>query len=68
MKLGVMVTMIHYQKKSFFYFNQIKDKVKIREDFKSISLGEKVQNQKKKLKIEKAIIHFLLEKDLAKKK
>ena len=54
------------QKRVSFIFNQIKDKVKIREDFKSISLGEKGAKSKNKAENRKAIIHFLLEKDLAK--
>ncbi|WP_396188248.1 OmpA family protein [Flavobacterium sp.] len=54
------------QKRVSFIFNQIKDKVKIREDFKSISLGEKGAKSKNKAENRKSIIHFLLEKDLAK--
>ena len=54
------------QKRVSFIFNQIQDKVKIREDFKSISLGEKGAKSKNKAENTKAIIHFLLEKDLAK--
>jgi outer membrane protein OmpA-like peptidoglycan-associated protein len=54
------------QKRVSFIFNQIKDKVKIREDFKSISLGEKGAKSKVKAENRKAIIHYLLEKDLAK--
>lgn len=54
------------QKRVIFIFNQIKGKVKIREDFKSISLGEKGAKSKVKAENRKAIIHYLLEKDLAK--
>ncbi|WP_374542819.1 OmpA family protein [Flavobacterium sp.] len=54
------------QKRVSFIFNQIKDKVKIRKDFKSISLGEKGAKSKVKAENRKAIIHYLLEKDLAK--
>ena len=54
------------QKRVSFIFNQIKEKVKIREDFKSISLGEKGAKSKVKAENRKAIIHYLLEKDLAK--
>ena len=54
------------QKRVTFIFNQIKGKVKIREDFKSISLGEKGAKSKVKAENRKAIIHYLLEKDLAK--
>ena len=54
------------QKRVSHVFNQIKGKVNIRPDFKSISLGEKGATSKNKAENRKAIIHFLLEKDLAK--
>jgi outer membrane protein OmpA-like peptidoglycan-associated protein len=47
-------------------FNQIKGKVNIRPDFKSISLGEKGATSTSKAENRKAIIHYLLEKDLKK--
>ncbi len=54
------------QKRVNFIFSKIKGIVKIREDFKSISLGEKGAINKNKAENRRAIIHFLLEKDLAK--
>jgi outer membrane protein OmpA-like peptidoglycan-associated protein len=49
-----------------YIFNKVKTTVKIREDFKSISLGEKGAKSKTKAENRKAIIVFLQEKDLAK--
>ncbi len=54
------------QKRVSYIYNQIKDKVQIREDFKSISLGEKGATSSIKAENRKAIIHFLQEKDLEK--
>ena len=54
------------QKRVSHVFNQIKGKVNIRPDFKSISLGEKGATSKIKAENRKVIIHYLLEKDLAK--
>ncbi len=54
------------QKRVSYIYNQIKDKVPIREDFKSISLGEKGATSSIKAENRKAIIHFLQEKDLEK--
>lgn len=54
------------QKRVSHIFNQIKGKVNIRLDFKSISLGEKGATSKNKAENRKAIIHYLLEKDLDK--
>lgn len=54
------------QKRVSYVFNQIKGKVNIRPDFKSISLGEKGATSTNKAENRKAIIHFLLEKDLDK--
>lgn len=54
------------QKRVDFIFNKVKASVKIREDFKSISLGEKGAKSKTKAENRKAIIVFLQEKDLAK--
>lgn len=48
-----------------YIFSQIKDKVQIRTDFKTISLGEKGATSSNKAENRKAIIHFLQEKDLA---
>lgn len=54
------------QKRVDYIFNKVKTAVKIREDFKSISLGEKGAKSKIKAENRKAIIVFLQEKDLAK--
>jgi len=54
------------QKRVEFVFSKVNGKVKIREDFKSISLGEKGATATNKALNRKAIIHFLQEKDLAK--
>lgn len=54
------------QKRVDYIFNKVKVAVKIREDFKSISLGEKGAKSKNKAENRKAIIVFLQEKDLAK--
>lgn len=54
------------QKRVDYIFNKVKLAVKIREDFKSISLGEKGAKSKIKSENRKAIIVFLQEKDLAK--
>lgn len=54
------------QKRVSHIFNQIKGKVNIRPDFKSISLGEKGATSTSKAENRKAIIHYLLEKDLDK--
>lgn len=49
-----------------FIFSKIKNKVAIRDDFKSISLGENGATSINKSENRKAIIHYLLQKDLAK--
>ena len=54
------------QKRVSHIFNQIKGKVNIRPDFKSISLSEKGATSINKAENRKAIIHYLLEKDLDK--
>ena len=54
------------QKRVSYMFNQVKERINIRPDFKSISLGEKGANSSNKAENRKAIIHFLQEKDLAK--
>ena len=54
------------QKRVDYIFNKVKVSVNIREDFKSISLGEKGAKSKIKAENRKAIIVFLQEKDLAK--
>ncbi len=54
------------QKRVDYIFNKVKISVKIREDFKSISLGEKGAKSSAKAENRKASIVFLQEKDLAK--
>lgn len=56
------------QKRVNYIFDHVKDKVTIREDFKSISLGEKGAVAENKAENRIAIIHFLQEKDLDKEK
>ena len=48
-----------------FVYSKVNGKLKIREDFKSISLGEKGATSTNKAENRKAIIHYLQEKDLA---
>lgn len=54
------------QKRVSYIFNQVNGKINIRPDFKSISLGEKGATSINKAENRKAIIHYLLEKDLEK--
>ena len=54
------------QKRVNYIFNQVNNKINIRTDFKSISLGEKGATSTNKAENRKAIIHFLQEKDLDK--
>lgn len=54
------------QKRVDYIFNKVKASVKIREDFKSISLGEAGAKSNTKAENRKAIVVFLQEKDLAK--
>lgn len=53
------------QKRVNTIFSFVNGKMKIRNDFKSISLGEKGATSKNKAENRKAIIHYLLENDLA---
>jgi outer membrane protein OmpA-like peptidoglycan-associated protein len=53
------------QKRVNTIFSFVNGKVKIRNDFKTISLGENGATSKNKAENRKAIIHYLLEKDLA---
>ncbi|MEC4005743.1 OmpA family protein [Flavobacterium sp. SUN052] len=48
-----------------FIFNQVKGKIKIREDFKTISFGENFNQSKNKAENRKATIFYLLPKDIA---
>ena len=53
------------QKRVNQIFNLVKNKVKIREDFKTRSFGERHKHSKVKAENRKVTIFFLLEKDLA---
>lgn len=53
------------QKRVDQIFNLVKNKVKIREDFKTRSFGERHKHSKVKAENRKVTIYFLLEKDLA---
>lgn len=53
------------QKRVNFIYSKVNGKLKIRSDFKSISLGEKGATSTNKAENRKAIIHYILEKDLA---
>ncbi len=48
-----------------FIFNQIKNQVKIREDFKTRSFGENFKQSKNKAENRKVTIYYILSKDLA---
>jgi outer membrane protein OmpA-like peptidoglycan-associated protein len=52
------------KKRVDFIFNQVKDKIKIRDDFKSRSFGENFQQSKNKAENRKVTIFYLLEKDI----
>ncbi len=54
------------KKRVNFIFNLVKDKIKIREDFKTISFGENFQQLNDKAKNRKVVIFYLLEKDIVK--
>ena len=54
------------KKRVNFIFNQLKDKIKIREDFKTRSFGENFKQSTNKAENRKVTIYYLLEKDLAK--
>jgi outer membrane protein OmpA-like peptidoglycan-associated protein len=53
------------KKRVSFIFNQVKDKIKIREDFKTRSFGENFNQSKNKAENRKATIFYLLPKDIA---
>lgn len=53
------------QKRVNTIYALVNGKLKIRKDFKSISLGEKGATSKNKAENRKAIIHYIFEKDLA---
>ncbi len=53
------------KKRVAFIFSQVKDKIKIREDFKTISFGENFKQLNDKSKNRKATIFYILPKDFA---
>jgi outer membrane protein OmpA-like peptidoglycan-associated protein len=52
------------QKRVNTIFNLVKPKIKIRNDFKTISFGENFKQSKNKAQNRKAVIYYLLEKDI----
>jgi hypothetical protein len=52
------------KKRVNFIYSKVIGKLKIREDFKTISLGEKGATSDNNAENRKAVIHYLLEKDL----
>jgi outer membrane protein OmpA-like peptidoglycan-associated protein len=52
------------KKRVDFIFSKIKDKIKIREDFKTISFGENFNQSKNKAENRKTTIFYLLPKDI----
>lgn len=52
------------QKRVNFIFNIVKDQIKIREDFKTISFGEKFNQSGNKAENRKVTIYYILEKDI----
>lgn len=53
------------KKRVDFIFKQVRDKVKIRDDFKSRSFGENFNQSKNKAENRKVTIYYILQKDLA---
>lgn len=51
-------------KRVLFIFEKIKDKVAIREDFKSLNVGENFKQSEVKAENRKATIYYILEKDI----
>jgi outer membrane protein OmpA-like peptidoglycan-associated protein len=52
------------QKRVDFIFNIVKDQIKIREDFKTLSFGEKFNQSDNKAENRKVTIYYILEKDI----
>mgnify|MGYP003347997260 CR=1 FL=1 len=48
-----------------FIYNQVRDKIKIREDFKTRSFGENFNQSKNKSENRKVTVYYILAKDLA---
>jgi outer membrane protein OmpA-like peptidoglycan-associated protein len=53
------------KKRVNFIYNQIKDQVKIRDDFKTRSFGENFTQSKNKAENRKVTLYYILQKDLA---
>lgn len=52
------------QKRVDFIFQMVKDQIKIREDFKTLSFGEKFNQSENKAENRKVTIYYILEKDI----
>ncbi len=52
------------QKRVATIFSKVKNQIKIREDYKSISVGERFVQSKKKEDNRKVVIYYILEKDI----
>jgi outer membrane protein OmpA-like peptidoglycan-associated protein len=52
------------QKRVDFIYQNIKDQIKIREDFKTLSFGEKFNQSENKAENRKVTIYYILEKDI----
>lgn len=52
------------QKRVDFIFQMVKDQIKIREDFKTLSFGEKFTQAENKAENRKVTIYYILEKDI----
>jgi outer membrane protein OmpA-like peptidoglycan-associated protein len=52
------------QKRVDFIFQNIKDQIKIREDFKTLSFGEKFHQSENKAENRKVTIYYIFEKDI----
>ncbi len=52
------------QKRVNFIFQIVKDQIKIREDFKTISFGESFKQSESKAENRKVTIYYILEKDI----
>ncbi|MEK8181086.1 OmpA family protein [Flavobacterium buctense] len=52
------------QKRVNFIFQMVKDQIKIREDFKTISFGESFKQSESKAENRKVTIYYILEKDI----
>jgi outer membrane protein OmpA-like peptidoglycan-associated protein len=53
------------KKRVAYIYNKVKDQIKIREDFKTISFGENFKQEAAKFQNRKATVYYLLPKDFA---